>query len=204
MARGSGKDTLDALSDLGVPRPPVVLFPGEDEEAQRAQYEEYVAPREKRFNKARLEAHRRLMELSIELAKQDLIPRGSYEDQPHSAYVAEHAPRIYRALIANLERFARDESTYAVDGQGRALVFISVQTSPLYTVLEVVDVESNRCIGSFPLADFESHAQLQRLWLETNGNRKAILSAAKEGSPSREQAAWYDDEGNWVGPQPLG
>jgi hypothetical protein len=181
MGRGEANSEL---SDLGVPRPPMV------DEAPPRFYNFGAALKE-----AYLETHAVLWQKAREIAMKEPIPRGHFADKPHSEYVEDRTPTIYNALVAELAKYEDLDPHYTIDSEGRKIVFIKTGFSPNGSQIEVVYLEDGLRHATFPLEHYQSRSQIEKLWLACAGNLYAMYSAANEGSYTHDRAAYYAPDG---------
>jgi hypothetical protein len=146
------------LSDLGVPRPPVVMTAEAKEWDSRND-------REARLREAERQARQAIEGLARELAIKETIPRGSYVDRPHSEYVAARTPDFVALIVRSLANDVKTEARHATDATGREVKIATVGDFRHQVV--AISNEKGLTIGDFPLEDFKGgRREIEELWLQ--------------------------------------
>lgn len=150
---------VDPLADLGMPRRMVDSPEGI----------EWNRGREQRFRDANQKLRELALQLALKLAKEETIPRGSYEGLPHSDYVNRRWPEIYQGLCRVIGEDSKFEAVYRTDKNGKQWRIVQVGKNwEENTKVVVIDPETDLTEGSFTLKHFEGgRSQIEQLWVDT-------------------------------------
>lgn len=187
MGRGEGNEQesfdlaswpADPLSDLGMARPPIVDTP---------EGKKWNETRAERIRQADKQLRQLAMQLAMDLAKHETIPRGGYEDRPHSEYVENRFPDFYRGLVSRLGEDAKVKASYGTDKTGKEWRFVEYELNRGLWRVGAIDADSGLGYGDFTIADFDGgRKRIEQLWLELTDS----FEVEKHAKPESQTGQW--------------